>query len=151
MEARSDTKWKYDGHVRLVAIVASASLVLLSCGRAPNAPATTLSPRDEWSARSWEERHDVMTWVVLPNLARTFQRWKKSADPSLTCRTCHGKDAEEVDYRMPHGLPPLARIPSPGDPSLTPTERFMIDEVTPQMRELLGSPTLSCNSCHPRT
>lgn len=93
----------------------------------------------------------MMTWVVLPNLARTFQRWKKSDDPTLTCRSCHGKDGEEVGYRMPHGLPALARIPVAGDPTLTPTERFMMDEVTPQMRELLGAPNLSCGACHPKT
>jgi hypothetical protein len=121
---------------------------------------------------SWEDRHDVMTFAVLPNMARTFQRFNGSADPDMTCATCHGADAEGVKYAMPHGLPALdpARMPDPDgpDPREARMAKFMIEEVTPAMADLLGVPpaarvaragrvdrgadpkgAFSCFNCHP--
>jgi hypothetical protein len=110
---------------------------------------------------SWEERHDVMTFAVLPNMARLFQRFHGSADPDMTCATCHGLDAELVRYAMPHGLPALdpARLPDPNgpDPREARMAKFMIDEVTPAMADLLGiraadrdaKHRFSCFNCHP--
>jgi hypothetical protein len=113
-----------------------------------------------------------MTFAVLPNMARTFQRFKGSADPDMTCATCHGADAEQVNYAMPHGLPALdpARMPDPhgSDPKEARMVRFMIEEVTPAMADLVGVPLgegarrsdridgnatpkrgFSCFNCHP--
>ncbi|MGZ3473430.1 MAG: hypothetical protein ACXWUG_03290 [Polyangiales bacterium] len=131
--------------------LAIAAILLVSCAKNAPSPPQPATVADEWSQTSWEDRHDAMTWMVLPNMARAFQRFHGSEDPTLTCRSCHGKDAEEVGYAMPHGLPKLARIPRAGDPTLTKTERFMIEEVVPQMREMLGAPNLSCESCHPKS
>jgi hypothetical protein len=115
-----------------------------------------------WSALSWEERHDAMTWVVHPNMAALFQRFEGTADPELTCRTCHGTDAEQVGYKMPHGLTPLdpSRLPDPngGGPKAR-IARFMTEEVTPQMADLLGVEPydphtgrgFGCFGCHPAT
>lgn len=118
---------------------------------------------------SWEERHDTMTFLVLPNMARLFQRFDGSLYPTLTCRTCHGQDAEEVRYKMPHGLTALdpAHLPDSldPDPRRARIEKFMTEEVTPEMADLLGVPVLhgplraphdprkssgfSCFNCHP--
>lgn len=89
-----------------------------------------------------------MTFAVLPNMARAFQRFRGTESPEMTCRTCHGEDAEQVAYKMPHGLPALdrARLPQPGD---SPIAKFMIEEVTPQMKELLGGKEVTCFTCHP--
>lgn len=91
-----------------------------------------------------------MTWGVLPGMARTFQRFENSDVPRLTCRTCHGADAEERQYRMPNAslaaLDP-ARLPGRETSRIA---RFMHEEVVPQMRERLESPSLSCFQCHPR-
>jgi cytochrome c553 len=125
----------------------------VACGGAAPAPARTPAEpaaSDEWSKASWEERHATMTWRVLPSMARTFQHFERSEVPSLTCRTCHGADAEERSYQMPNaGLAALdpAELPRPES---SPIARFMHEEVVPQMRDLLGSPTLSCFQCHPR-
>jgi hypothetical protein len=110
---------------------------------------------------SWEDRHDAMTFAVLPNMARLFQGFYHSPDPDMTCRTCHGAAAERVRYKMPNGLPPLdpAHLPSEDspDPKEARVARFMIEEVTPQMADLLGVPVydpatrtgFSCFRCHP--
>jgi hypothetical protein len=102
-----------------------------------------------------------MTWVVHPNMARLFQRFAKTESPELTCRTCHGADAEQVQYKMPHGLPALdpTRLPDPaGAGREARIAKFMIEEVTPQMAELLGVALydprtgrgFGCFGCHPR-
>ena len=115
-----------------------------------------------WNALSWEERHDVMTFAVLPNMSRLFQRFRGASSPDMTCRTCHGEDAERVGYAMPHGLPPLdpRRMPDPHarDAKEATMARFMTEEVTPAMVDLLGVPRreptgssrgFTCFNCHP--
>ena len=126
--------------------------VMLSACASPapptKAPAVEAVVDDEWARESWDERHDTMEFVVHPNMARLFQHNAHKPYPDMTCRTCHGADAEAVNYAMPHGLPPLdpAHIPD------TPTARFMAEEVTPEMIELLGTSPKSfgCFNCHPR-
>ena len=110
---------------------------------------------------TWEDRHDAMTFLVLPNMARLFQRFEGAAYPTMTCRTCHGADAEDVGYKMPHGLPALdpAHLPDGHDPDPRRARlaQFMIDQVAPQMAELVGDAshengparTFSCFGCHP--
>ncbi|HLK39993.1 MAG TPA: hypothetical protein VKU41_24725 [Polyangiaceae bacterium] len=144
------------------AAVALAPMVLVACATGPARPSTPARTRaGDWLAMTWEERHDVMTFAVLPNMARAFQRFRGSVAPDLTCRTCHGPDAEAVAYRMPHGLSALdpSRLPArdDGDPNVARTVRFMQDEVTPAMADLLGVPLarpgeplgFSCFHCHP--
>lgn len=120
----------------------------------------SVASADRWSSLSWEERHDRMTWLVHPNMAKLFQRFEGTPYPTLTCRTCHGPDAEQVQYKMPHGLPALdpAHLPDPtaGGPDAR-IAKFMIEEVTPQMADLLGAPRrdprtgrgFDCFGCHP--
>lgn len=118
--------------------------MLIGCGgaRPPHAPVRA----DRWSALTWEERHDVMTFAVLPNMARSFRDFQKHDAPDMTCRTCHGKDAEARQYAMPSGLPALdpKHLPDKSNP----TAKFMIEEVTPQMADLIGR-EVTCFTCHP--
>ena len=140
--------------------------LLAACGGASGGPArqpplAAAAGNDSWARASWEDRHDAMTFLVLPNMARLFQRHAGAAFPTLTCRTCHGPDAEEVHYKMPHGLPALdpAHLPAADDPDpgRARTARFMEEEVTPQMADLLGEAAhdprtnagFSCFRCHP--
>jgi hypothetical protein len=101
-----------------------------------------------------------MEFVVHPSMARLFQQHDRKPAPDLTCRTCHGADAEAVQYKMPHGLPALdpAHLPDgSGTDARARTAKFMIEEVTPKMIELLEvSPWnpqtkrgFGCFSCHP--
>jgi len=149
-----------------VALVSSVCVVACSAPAPVRAPTPTsashaaaanndnAAPEDEWSQLSWEDRHDVMTWAVEPNMGRVFWHFDGKVAPELTCRSCHGKDAEAVHYKMPNGLPALdpAHMPSAtsADAKEARTVILMQDEVVPKMRELLGAPQLSCFTCHPR-
>ena len=129
-----------------------------SVASAPAAPAV-----DAWASATWEERHDVMTWALLPNLGRTFQRLRGERDPSLACTTCHGEDAERVAYKMPNGLPPLDPEHMPSEASKDPHEarmaKVMREQVMPQAIAILETVPydprtkkgFSCFSCHPST
>jgi len=143
----------------------------IGCAAAPPAArhsAATLAPQvardqprgDDFSAMSWEDRHDQMTWVVLPTMARSFQKFERSRDATLTCRSCHGPDPESVAYRMPRDLPALDpdHLPTASDVGERGrTARFMIETVTPTMADLLGEPSydaktrqgFGCFKCHP--
>jgi hypothetical protein len=137
---------------RLAPIVAmgAPACAAHSTGRAPAAVAAAGAHRDAWSPLTWEERHTEMTFLVLPNMARLFQEHDRKAAPDLTCRSCHGDDAERVAYAMPHGLSVLdpRHMPEAADDRV----RFMTDEVTPKMADLLGidRADFSCFACHPR-
>jgi hypothetical protein len=99
---------------------------------------------DEWAPLSWEERHDLMTWSLLPAMMPVMKQTFATVDPELNCRTCHGANAEAVAYAMPNGLPPL-------DPRHMPTGKVaeaMRRDVTPLLSEILGK-TTTCFSCHP--
>lgn len=155
-------------HVAVIGAFAAAGLsASLACtparrsaGARPPPPvsATTV---DEWAISSWEDRHDTMTFAVLPTMARLFQRFDSAPYPDMTCRTCHGPDAEVVHYAMPHGLPALdpERLPTAddADAKIARVAKFMRDDVTPAMVDLLGTPPydpktktgFSCFNCHP--
>jgi hypothetical protein len=138
---------------------------LAACGgtvapRAPLAPAA--HEAQSWPTLSWEGRHDLMTLAVLPNMSRAWQEHDGAADPTMTCRTCHGANAEAVDYRMPNGLPPLdlAHLPSATsrDPREARMAKFMFDVVVPKMTDLLDATPYDpatrrgfyCFDCHPK-
>jgi hypothetical protein len=95
-----------------------------------------------------------MTWVVLPNMARAFQELEGTALPELSCFSCHGTDAEQVKYAMPHGLPPLDPAHMPRRDSAYAKEAkfaaFMEDEVVPRFRHMTEAPKVSCFTCHPK-
>jgi hypothetical protein len=109
---------------------------------------------DEWSRTNWEGRHDTMTWLVLPTMARKFQAFAGTEYPELSCFSCHGADAEQVAYAMPHGLPALDpdHLPSPHSSNAREARyaTFMTDVVTPTLAALLEKPDVSCMTCHPQ-
>ena len=125
-------------------------LVLVACAAHEPPRAAGSPPRDEWRPLTWEDRHAAMTFRVLPNMGRLFQGYRHEDAPRLTCRTCHGQDAEEVAYAMPRALPALdpQHMPDRSRPIVA----FMMDEVTPTMADLVGvdRASFSCFACHPR-
>jgi hypothetical protein len=109
-------------------------------------PDTQHAREDTWSKLSFEERHSVMTFKVLPNMARTWRDFRHTEDPEMTCRTCHGQDAEAVSYHMPN--PSLPKI-DPAHPPVNATATFMKTKMVPETSELVGAP-IGCNTCHPK-
>lgn len=102
-----------------------------------------------------------MTFAVLPNMARAWQRFEGTDAPELTCRRCHGANAEDVAYKMPAAITALDPEHMPSASSSNAREaryaKFMREEVVPQMIELLGAKPydaatrsgLGCFTCHP--
>jgi len=90
-----------------------------------------------------------MTFTVLPNMARSWRQFRNSEYPAMTCRTCHGKDAEAVSYRMPN---PSLRTIDVAHPPSGPAAEFMKSRVVPDMIDLIGTRAehFDCNSCHPK-
>jgi hypothetical protein len=146
---------------RTYALALPLLFAVASCASRARPSAAPPTPSNTWSAQTWEDHHDTMTFLILPNMAPVFQRFAQSPYPSMTCRTCHGADAEAVQYKMPHGLPALdpAHLPDAHDrdPRRARLAKFMIDEVTPRMADLLSVPRydprtktgFSCFNCHP--
>ena len=127
-------------------------LFTIACGShspaaQPSHGAPTANAReDKWAKLSFEDRHSVMTFTVLPNMARTWRDFKHTEDASMTCRTCHGQDAEAVSYRMPN--PSLAKI-DPAHPPAGPVAEFMKTKMVPEMSDFVSAP-VGCNTCHPK-
>ena len=125
-------------------------LFTISCGSHPGVTQPShdvpkaQAREDRWSKLSFEDKHSVMTFTVLPNMARTWRDFKHTEDASMTCRTCHGQDAEAVNYRMPN--PSLAKI-DPAHPPVNETATFMKTKMVPQMSELVSA-EVGCNTCH---
>ncbi len=140
--------------MKRVCLLLLALLLLAACARPVQAPATASHgppATDAWTQATWEERHDTMTFLVLPEMAKMFQRFENKPYPDLACVSCHGADAEKIGYRMPAG-PPLdpSHLPRKDSPDAREARlaAFMADEVTPSLAEMLGKNDVGCFSCH---
>lgn len=148
-----------------LALVVAAGLA--SCGGSSSKPARgsaeTRAVVHTWEHATWEDRHTTMTFVVLPNMGQLWQKFEHTDAPTLTCRTCHGEDAEEKKYAMPNpSLPPLdaSHLPDPysRDPHEAKWAAFMIHDVVPTMTDLLDAQPYDaktdsgfwCFDCHTR-
>ena len=110
---------------------------------------------------SFEQRFQFMNDVVLPEMRATFSEFDP-AYASMTCATCHGSGAAEGTYTMPSADLPI--LPSEEEfpeyamrPEISAWATFMVDDVWPQMADLLDMPMfdpaanpagLSCANCH---
>jgi hypothetical protein len=93
-------------------------------------------------------------------MKKTFQAHDAGAFGTFKCQTCHGNDMQAKNFKMPNdSIYPLnAKDPVKGamdyDKKIT---KFMLDEVTPKMAEMLGEKpmgkdpagTFGCLRCHP--
>jgi hypothetical protein len=131
--------------------------ILASCGGSAPPPKNAVYQKDaspSWPTLSWEDRHERMTFTVQPNMGKAWQKFTKSDAPTMTCRTCHGEDAEDANYKMPN--PKLLPLDPSRLPSKTSTDAnearwatFMIDDVVPQMIDLIDAPpSFGCFNCH---
>ena len=110
-----------------------------------------------WDAMTQAERFDYMATVVTPQMASLFQSVNPEYYADFTCSHCHGDNAESVGFKMPNELAPLTfeEVQSMFA-SEDPVHRFMVDEVWPEMSELLGyelydpstNEGFSCFGCH---
>lgn len=103
---------------------------------------------------SMKEQRDYMKEVVVPAMAKTFAGFDADEFDEVNCTTCHGPAARSGDFEMPtKSLPALDAEEIEEHPEWT---RFMKEEVTPQMAQLLGEPVYNpethtgfgCYDCH---
>lgn len=118
------------------------------------------APGVAWKDKTFKQRQEYMGLVVLPEMKKLFQAHDSAAFGTFKCQTCHGNDMQAKNFKMPNeGIYPLdPKDPIKGakdyDPKIT---KFMMDEVTPKMAELLGEKamgkdpagTFGCLRCHP--
>jgi hypothetical protein len=111
---------------------------------------------------SFQEREAFMTDVVMPQMRETFVAFDPKFE-AMSCQTCHGNGAIDGSYAMPS--PQIAVLPATEeafaeyvkDPEHARWSQFMLDEVWPQMANLLQVPMFdhttnpdgfSCSNCH---
>ncbi len=110
----------------------------------------------------FEQRVAFMTEVVLPEMREVFVEFD-AGFAGMTCATCHGEGASDGSYALPN--PRLPRLPATEeaflkyneDPEHARWSLFMVEEVWPQMADLLDVPVFdpkarpdgfSCHNCH---
>jgi hypothetical protein len=111
---------------------------------------------------NFEQRREFMTDIILPEMQRTFVEFEAEF-ATMTCATCHGGGASDGTYAMPS--PDLPRLPPTEeafieyvkDPEHARWSQFMMDDVWPQMIDLLDVEPFdpmknltgfSCSNCH---
>ncbi len=146
---------------------AAASAAPASAAAAPEAAATTCAtaiptvgrPHEGvWATWTREQKIKYMKEAVMPAEAPLFREYSPTRFAELTCRSCHGKGADDGTYKMPNPALPKLR---PGhilemEQTKPKVFRFMSDVVTPRTAALLNMPewqhkTMSgfgCFGCH---
>jgi len=112
-----------------------------------------------WKDKSREQRMDWMGLAVFPKMRSRFIEHDSKEYSSFDCQTCHGKDMELVDFKMPNQLFSL-----PKDKTIdwakdydAEMAQFMVDVVVPEMASLLDMAPydadtgkgFGCFGCHP--
>jgi hypothetical protein len=116
------------------------------------------APSVPWRDKTREQRVEFMGLVFFPRMQSVFEGGPRGSEPDearrpFRCQTCHGEDMVDVAYKMPNGLFPLPAA-STTEAALAhdeKTARFMMEQVVPAARELLGASDpedVHCHSCH---
>jgi hypothetical protein len=115
------------------------------------------SPGLSWAEKSEEQRMGFMAGWVTPRTHQMFAEHDSSFKDGFSCDTCHGENAEALDYEMPS--PDLYALPRENtlqesieyDPEMT---QFMQNTLTPQITAMFNQgegrrAKVDCFSCHP--
>lgn len=149
---------RYRHRYALIGLLAS-----VAAGAADDVATVALPAPNEWQHLTFEQRHEQMTFLVHPSVAEHYRDFYKTSAPLLTCRSCHGEQAERQRYQMAYTPiddldPTRVRALYVAGAELSPEQRFKRDVITPLMARLLGVPAydtatgsgFSCFGCHPR-
>lgn len=134
-------------------------LVLLVIACASNQPAVESAPAEKqplnWATKPFLEKQIYMKETVVPAMGELFL----PGHPDFACATCHGKDLQKVEFKMPNSLHPLdpANMPfQSADEKIRNTAEFMMAKVVPKMAGLLEKSPYNpetktgfgCFNCH---
>lgn len=92
---------------------------------------------------------------VEPRMRQVFQEQDPDYYSDFDCATCHGRDADLIDFRMPNDLYALpAESPMAEAMDYDPeVAAFMAGSVVPTLAKLLaekvGPNGVNCHTCHP--
>jgi cytochrome c553 len=114
-----------------------------------------------WKDKSREQRMDWMGIAVFPKMRKLFLEQDSEKYQDFACQTCHGKDMELVDFRMPNALFALSKSDTLAQAKEydEKTTDFMLSAVVPEMAKLLDMDAFTlenqsgfgCMGCHPAT
>jgi hypothetical protein len=136
---------------------------LAACGGsgegAKNASAYEPKSDTPWKDKSREQRMDWMAVAVFPKMRLLFQEQDGEKYADFSCQTCHGREMERVDFRMPNDLFALDASDTVAHAKEYDerTTDFMLSAVVPEMAKLLDSEAFTlenqqgfgCAGCHP--
>jgi hypothetical protein len=124
-----------------------------AAAKAPGAPGIP------WSQKTHEQRADWMVHQVLPKMKAAFQGFDAKGFEDFKCQTCHGKNAREVNFKMPN--PEIYALPAENTFVAAmeydkDTTKFMAETVVPTMAKLLDTHPydmktgegFGCFNCH---
>jgi cytochrome c553 len=118
-------------------------------------------PKSEipWKDKSREQRMDWMAVAVFPKMRHLFQEQDGEKYADFSCQTCHGREMERVDFRMPNDLFALDAEDTVAHAKEydEKTTDFMLGAVVPEMAKLLDTDAYTlenqqgfgCAGCHP--
>ncbi len=118
------------------------------------------APGVEWADKTDKQRKEYMGLVVLPGMKTLFQAHDATTFGTFKCETCHGKSGKDNGYEMPNESMYALDKADPIKGAMEYDEKvtkFMMEQVTPKMAEMLDSPVYSpetpngvgCFTCHP--
>jgi len=159
--------------MRITLALAAPFLVVLasSSARAADAGAPAAKvvgpPEVAWKDLTKDQKMKFMKAVINPKMKVTFQKFDPKAFEKFGCGTCHGKDAKDREFKMPNPKAEIHPLPdNPKEfqalmakkPEWPKFAKFMGEEVTPQMAQLLNIPkfdpkkpdpnAFGCKNCH---
>jgi len=125
--------------------------------RVPESGTSLGAPRVPWRDKTHEERAAFMGAHVEPEMRKLFIAHDPKGYANFGCTTCHGADADLIDFKMPNDIYPLPAE----DPVAEAMEydakvaAFMMSKVVPTMARLLSEPPgkpegVTCFTCHPK-
>lgn len=128
-------------------------MALGGCGGSPRIG----SPGVPFRNKTHEDKAAFMAAEVVPTMGNVFRKLDAKEFEHFGCEVCHGKNMEQVDFKMPnslYALPAENTIAEAKDYDEKITE-FMVNEVVPTFAKLLhekpGDPAgVSCFTCHPK-
>lgn len=112
-----------------------------------------------WKDMSREQRMDWMAVAVFPKMRNLFLEQDSEKYEDFSCQTCHGKEMERVDFKMPNDLFALDADDTVAQARAYDerTTDFMLGAVVPEMAKLLDQEAYTlesqtgfgCMGCHP--
>src|SRR5262245_51453601 len=85
-------------------VVVSALLGGCEGAKAPEGGPAIGASEVPWRDKTHEQRQAYMAAHVQPTMSRLFRSFNAKSYAEFDCDTCHGKDMDVIDFKMPNAL-----------------------------------------------